>query len=74
LSPELKRASCGRVIDEVVAKAESMLADDVAANKAMGEYGSEAILQAAKGAGSKLRVMTHCNAGMFAINRVNRVI
>ncbi|KXZ55583.1 hypothetical protein GPECTOR_2g1133 [Gonium pectorale] len=57
---------CGAVIEA----AEAFLADDIAANKAMGAYGADALLAAAKargrGVGGRLRVLTHCNTGSLA--------
>ena len=44
--------------------AEKMLADDVAANKAIGAYGVEAILEALKDKkDANFSVLTHCNTG-----------
>jgi methylthioribose-1-phosphate isomerase len=47
-----------------------MLRDDVAANRAMGQYGADAMLAAAQAAGrasnGRLRVLTHCNTGSLA--------
>jgi methylthioribose-1-phosphate isomerase len=57
------------VVDAIVAQAEAMLADDVSANRAIGEHGSEAIIGAAAGNG-QLRVLTHCNAGASAVTFV----
>ncbi|GLC47857.1 hypothetical protein PLESTB_000033000 [Pleodorina starrii] len=57
---------CGSVIEA----AEAFLAEDIAANKAMGATGAAALLSAAKargrGVGGKLRVLTHCNTGSLA--------
>ena len=49
--------------------AERMLEEDVAANKAIGEAGADAILAAMQAAGrgdSKARVLTICNTGSLA--------
>mmetsp|Transcript_55972 Transcript_55972/g.173765 ORF Transcript_55972/g.173765 Transcript_55972/m.173765 type:complete len:297 (-) Transcript_55972:56-946(-) len=52
-----------------VAAAEKMLAEDVAANKAIGEHGAKAILAAMEAAGrgaAGARVLTICNTGSLA--------
>eukprot|EP00887_Chlorella_sp_A99_P002733 scaffold6.g2733.t1 len=64
-------ASGASVADAVVAVAEAMLADDAAANRAMGRHGAEALAAAAAAAGrgapgGGLRVLTHCNTGSLA--------
>lgn len=41
-----------------------MLADDIACNKAIGRNGSDAILKCSK-TKTNLRVLTHCNTGVF---------
>lgn len=63
-------ATAATVVDAVVVYAEAMMADDVAANRAIGAAGMDAMLAAAaaagRGAGGKLRVLTHCNTGSLA--------
>lgn len=49
----------------VVESSEAMLEEDVAANRAMGKYGAQALLAASPGKKS-LRVLTHCNTGSLA--------
>ena len=44
-----------------------MLADDVAANRAIGAFGADALCAAVgKAPGASLRVLTHCNTGSLA--------
>ena len=44
-----------------------MLADDVAANRAIGKFGADALCAAVgKPSGTPLRVLTHCNTGSLA--------
>eukprot|EP00798_Chlamydomonas_sp_ICE-L_P015325 gene15325-21409_t len=54
----------------VVLAAESMLAEDILANRAMGAYGSAALLEEAlsrgRSLGGRVRVLTHCNTGSLA--------
>jgi S-methyl-5-thioribose-1-phosphate isomerase len=54
-----------RVYDAVASACEAMLAEDVAANEAMGRYGAEAVRKHAK-AGVALTLLTHCNTGALA--------
>lgn len=62
----------GSVVESYQDAAEQMLKDDVAANKAIGDFGAEALLGAAAGrrpdgnAPERLRVLTHCNTGSLA--------
>ena len=49
--------------DVIVKHLEAMLANDIADNLAIGEYGAADI---AKKCGNKLRVLTHCNTGSLA--------
>ncbi|CAE7237609.1 unnamed protein product [Symbiodinium necroappetens] len=58
-----------QVYEAYVCAAERMLEEDVAANKAIGEAGADAILaamQACGRGGSKARVLTICNTGSLA--------
>lgn len=54
----------------VVRAAEDMLNEDVRANRMMGGYGAEALMEAAKARGrgghGKICVLTHCNTGSLA--------
>uniref|UniRef100_A0A7S0B777 Methylthioribose-1-phosphate isomerase n=1 Tax=Pyrodinium bahamense TaxID=73915 RepID=A0A7S0B777_9DINO len=62
-------SSAGQVYEAYVAAAERMLSEDVAANKAIGDHGAEAILAAmekAGRAGEGARVLTICNTGSLA--------
>ncbi|KAG2453953.1 hypothetical protein HYH02_002156 [Chlamydomonas schloesseri] len=64
-------ASATGVCGAVIEAAEAYLAEDIASNKAMGAYGSAALLAAVKArgrgtAGGKVRVLTHCNTGSLA--------
>ena len=53
--------------DKIIAECEAMLADDVAANRAIGKFGADALCAAVgKPAGTPLRVLTHCNTGSLA--------
>ncbi|KAG1677121.1 hypothetical protein FOA52_000927 [Chlamydomonas sp. UWO 241] len=60
------------VVLSVVAAAEGCLTDDLAANRAMGDFGAKALIDAVAAAGrpgaasGKLRVLTHCNTGSLA--------
>ena len=57
--------SASSVVASTIALCESMLAEDVAANKAMGEYGRQ-VLKQRTGKSKGLRVLTHCNTGSLA--------
>ena len=63
-------ATAASVTAAVVAACEDMLRDDVAANRAMGQFGADAMLAAAQASGratsGRLRVLTHCNTGSLA--------
>ncbi|CAI6003434.1 unnamed protein product [Closterium sp. NIES-65] len=57
------------VVLATVLAAEAMLSDDVAANKRIGAFGAQAMVEALrqKGVeGKNLRVLTHCNTGSLA--------
>eukprot|EP00124_Ichthyophonus_hoferi_P004379 Ihof_evm2s473 gene=Ihof_evmTU2s473 len=54
-----------RLVEGIVGMAESMLADDVATNKAIGAYGSKAIIEGAVKS-QPIRILTHCNTGSLA--------
>ncbi|MDI2125990.1 S-methyl-5-thioribose-1-phosphate isomerase [Yinghuangia seranimata] len=51
-------------VDAVVAEAEAVVREDVAANKAIGAHGADWILE--RVARRPLRVLTHCNTGSLA--------
>lgn len=51
--------------EKFICSIESMLSKDIEDNKAIGKYGSEAILKNIEGEGS-VRVLTHCNTGSLA--------
>ncbi|EFN58562.1 hypothetical protein CHLNCDRAFT_140697 [Chlorella variabilis] len=63
-------ATAASVTAAVVAACQAMMAEDVAANKAMGRHGADALLAAAQERGragsGRLRVLTHCNTGSLA--------
>jgi 5-methylthioribose kinase len=70
-----ENATAESVARAVVSDAEATLAEDVAANRAIGEHGARALLDAVGarksgergGAGGKpVRVLTHCNTGSLA--------
>ena len=48
------------------AEAEAIAAEDVATNRALGEYGLRILRQLATGRQTPLQVLTHCNAGALA--------
>ena len=50
--------------DTLVQEMESMLSDDIAANRAMGKHGAEHITEHCKA--DKVTVLTHCNTGSLA--------
>ena len=53
--------------EKVIAECEGMLAADVAANRAIGAFGADALCAAVgKPAGAPIRVLTHCNTGSLA--------
>ena len=53
--------------EAVIAECESMLASDVAANRAIGGFGADALCAAVgKPEGAPIRVLTHCNTGSLA--------
>ena len=53
--------------EKVIAECEGMLAADVAANRAIGAFGADALCAAVgKPAGTPIRVLTHCNTGSLA--------
>jgi methylthioribose-1-phosphate isomerase len=56
---ELKSEPVPKIKQQLIAKAQQMLAEDIAANQAMGKYG--AVLLPANGS-----ILTHCNAGALA--------
>ncbi|KAL2649545.1 hypothetical protein R1flu_017673 [Riccia fluitans] len=58
-------ATAKTVFAHLIEAAEEMLKEDVLSNKAIGEYGAKAILQAVGGK-EKLRILTHCNTGSLA--------
>lgn len=54
-------------VETVIAECEAMLAADVAANRAIGSFGAEALCAAVgKPEGAPIRVLTHCNTGSLA--------
>ena len=57
-------ATAQSVVDAYVERAEVMLADDLADNKAIGEAGADDILRV--GAGQKINMLTICNTGSLA--------
>jgi len=60
-------ASGADAAERIIAECEAMLADDVAANRAIGAFGADALCAAVgKGPGAPLRVLTHCNTGSLA--------
>ena len=66
-------ATSQSVVLSVIEAAESFYDEDIAANRAMGHFGSSALISAvsaSKGSqgvqGGKLRVLTHCNTGSLA--------
>lgn len=52
--------------DRICAEAEGMLAQDVAANRAIGRYGAEHMVASCGRGRTKLNVLTHCNTGSLA--------
>ncbi|KAL3701364.1 hypothetical protein R1sor_019386 [Riccia sorocarpa] len=58
-------ATAKAVFALLVEAAEEMLKEDVLSNKAIGENGAKAILQAVGGK-EKLNILTHCNTGSLA--------
>ena len=53
--------------ERVIAECEGMLASDVAANRAIGAFGADALCAAVgKPKGTPIRVLTHCNTGSLA--------
>jgi len=52
----------------VIGYCERLRQEDVAANRAMGQVGRDAVLAATEAlrAGRKLRILTHCNTGSLA--------
>ena len=60
-------ASGADAAEQIIAECEAMLADDVAANRAIGAFGADALCAAVgKAPGAPLRVLTHCNTGSLA--------
>ncbi|WP_172197036.1 S-methyl-5-thioribose-1-phosphate isomerase [Niveibacterium sp. COAC-50] len=59
LNPDLRSAAAWR-------EALAVHAEDIAANRALGEYGRSLLARHAEGLDRPLRVMTHCNAGALA--------
>ena len=60
-------ASGADAAERIIAECEAMLADDVAANRAIGAFGADALCAAVgKAPGAPLRVLTHCNTGSLA--------
>ena len=60
-------ASGADAAERIIAEGEAMLADDVAANRAIGAVGADALCAAVgKAPGAPLRVLTHCNTGSLA--------
>lgn len=64
-------ATGASVVTAVIGFAERMMEEDVAANRAIGKHGADAILAAAVAAGrggdgGRVRVLTHCNTGSLA--------
>ena len=57
----------GGAAERVIAECEGMLASDVAANRAIGAFGADALCAAVgKPKGTPIRVLTHCNTGSLA--------
>jgi methylthioribose-1-phosphate isomerase len=56
---ELTGCTTNQVADELLTEAHAIRAEDIAANRTMGELGSSLL-------GSTCRVLTHCNAGALA--------
>ena len=54
-----KRVSVSERVESVIAEADAIAEEDLAASKSMGEYGSSLIEDGA-------RILTHCNAGALA--------
>ena len=53
--------------EKIITECEAMLADDIAANRAIGKFGADALCAAVgKPSGTPLRVLTHCNTGSLA--------
>ena len=60
-------ASGADAAEQIIKECEAMLADDVAANRAIGAFGADALCAAVgKAPGAPLRVLTHCNTGSLA--------
>ena len=60
-------ASGADAAEQIITECEAMLADDVAANRAIGAFGADALCAAVgKAPGAPLRVLTHCNTGSLA--------
>lgn len=60
-------ASSDDAAEKVIAACEGMLAADVAANRAIGSFGADALCAAVgKPEGTPIRVLTHCNTGSLA--------
>lgn len=62
------RAQVDRGLDAVVAEAGQLVAQDLAANRALSRHGADWVLAATAPArdGRAVRVLTHCNAGALA--------
>jgi 5-methylthioribose kinase len=53
--------------EKIITECEAMLADDVAANRAIGAFGADALCAAVgENPAAPLRVLTHCNTGSLA--------
>ncbi|KAJ1441554.1 translation initiation factor fusion with methylthioribose kinase [Ochromonadaceae sp. CCMP2298] len=59
-----RNISALELVEEVIGECEAMLEDDVTANRAMGRFGAERILQLVDR--EKIRVLTICNTGSLA--------
>lgn len=63
----LKRRDSGSELAiDFIQAAEKMLEDDLAANKSMGDYGADLIIENYKATTKTIRVITHCNTGSLA--------
>ncbi|WP_409237222.1 S-methyl-5-thioribose-1-phosphate isomerase [Streptomyces sp. PA5.6] len=61
------RPHVDRGIDAVLAEADAIVREDLAANHAMGAYGADWLLdRVAPGTDRPLRILTHCNTGALA--------
>ncbi|MEU6126532.1 S-methyl-5-thioribose-1-phosphate isomerase [Streptomyces sp. NPDC047123] len=61
------RPFADRGIDAVLAEADAIVREDLAANHAMGAYGADWLLRrVAPGSDRPLRILTHCNTGALA--------